>query len=162
VFKAFKVFKAFVELQFGALIECLHNNKGGEYISHLWDTFFAQTGIQCKHTVEGMSQQGSVAKRCNRTLEEHIIAMLNGARLPIRFWGEALYTYGRLLNMTPSSAIPPDTTPYEMVHKRKPDYSTLRVFGCRAWAHVCRKKRRSLEPHAKPCVFLGVPDDFKG
>jgi hypothetical protein len=88
--------------------------------------------------------------------------MLNGARLPIRFWGKALYTYGCLLNMTPSSAIPPDTTPYEMAHKRKPDYSTLRIFGCRAWAHVRRKKRRSLEPHAKPCVFLGVPDDFKG
>jgi hypothetical protein len=109
-----------------------------------------------------MSQQGGVAERRNRTLEEHVVAMLNGARLPTRFWGEALYTYGRLLNMTPLSAIPPDTTPYEMAHKRKPDYSTLRVFGCRAWAHVCRKKRKSLEPHAKPCVFLDVPDNFKG
>jgi hypothetical protein len=109
-----------------------------------------------------MLQQGGVAERRNRTLEEHIIAMLNGARLPIRFWGEALYTYSCLLNMTPSSAIPRDTTPYEMVHKRKPDYSTLCVFGCRAWAHVRCKKRRSLEPHTKPCVFLGVPDDFKG
>jgi hypothetical protein len=45
VFEAFKVFKAFVELQFGALIECLHDDKGGEYIGHLWDAFFAQTGI---------------------------------------------------------------------------------------------------------------------
>jgi hypothetical protein len=109
-----------------------------------------------------MLQQGSVAERRNRTLEEHIITMLNGARLPIRFWGKALYTYGRLLNMTPSSAILPDTTPYKMAHKRKPNYSMLRVFGCCAWAHVCRKKQRSLEPHAKPCVFLGVPDNFKG
>jgi transposase InsO family protein len=162
VFEAFKAFKAFVELQFGALIECLHDDKGGKYIGRLWDAFFAQTGIRREHTVEGMSQQGGVAERRNRTLEEHVIAMLNSARLPIRFWGKALYTYGRLLNMTPSSAIPPDTTPYEMAHKRKPNYSTLRVFGCRAWAHVCRKKQRSLEPHAKPCVFLGVPDDFKG
>jgi transposase InsO family protein len=161
-FEAFEAFKAYVELQFGALIECLHDDKGGEYTGHLWDAYFAEHGIRREHTVEGMSQQGGVAERRNRTLEEHVVAMLNGARLPIRFWGEALYTYGRLLNMTPSSAIPPDTTPYEMAHKRKPDYSTLRVFGCRAWAHVRRKKRRSLEPHAKPCVFLGVPDNFKG
>jgi hypothetical protein len=88
--------------------------------------------------------------------------MLNGAHLPTCFWGKVLYTYGCLLNMTPSSTIPPDTTPYEMVHKRKPDYSTLHVFGCCAWVHVCCKKQRSLEPHAKPCVFLGIPDDFKG
>jgi hypothetical protein len=45
MFEAFKVFKAFVELQFGALIKCLHNNKGGEHIGHLWDVFFAQTSI---------------------------------------------------------------------------------------------------------------------
>jgi hypothetical protein len=161
-FKAFKVFKAHVELQFGAKIACLHDNKGGEYIGHLWDAFFAEHGIRRKHTVEGMLQQGGVAERCNCTLEEHVVTMLNSARLPICFWGKVLYTYGRLLNMTPSSAIPPDTTPYKMAHKRKPDYSTLRVFGCRAWAHVRCKKRKSLEPHAKPCVFLGVPDDFKG
>jgi hypothetical protein len=45
VFEAFKAFKVFVELQFGALIECLHNNKGGKYIGHMWDVFFAQTSI---------------------------------------------------------------------------------------------------------------------
>jgi hypothetical protein len=161
-FKVFKVFKAYAKLQFGALIECLHNNKGSEYISHLWDAFFAEHGIWRKHTVEGMLQQGSVAERCNCTLEEHVVAMLNGACLPICFWGKALYTYGCLLNMMPLSAILPNTTPYEMAHKRKPNYLTLRVFGCRAWAHVCCKKRRSLELHAKPCVFLGVPDNFKG
>jgi hypothetical protein len=77
VFKAFKAFKAFVKLQFGALIECLHNNKGSKYIGHVWDSFFAQTGIRRKHTIEGMLQQGSIAERCNRTREEHVIAMLN-------------------------------------------------------------------------------------
>jgi hypothetical protein len=161
-FKAFKAFKAYVKLQFGALIKCLHNNKGGEHIGHLWDAFFTEHGIRCKHTVEGMLQQGSVAERCNCTLEEHVVAMLNGACLPICFWGKALYMYGCLLNMMPLSAIPPDTMLYKMAHERKPDYSTLCIFGCCAWAHVCCKKQKSLEPHAKPCVFLGVLDDFKG
>jgi hypothetical protein len=130
--EVFKVFKAHVKLQFGTKIACLHNNKGGKYIGHLWDAFFAEYSIRCKHMVEGMLQQGSIAEHCNCTLEEHVIAMLNTARLPTCFWGKALYTYGCLLNMTPSSAIPPDTTPYEMAHKHKPNYSTLCVFGCRA------------------------------
>jgi hypothetical protein len=37
-FEAFKAFKAHVKLQFGTKIACLHNNKGSEYIGHLWDT----------------------------------------------------------------------------------------------------------------------------
>jgi hypothetical protein len=109
-----------------------------------------------------MLQQGGVAEHRNCTLEEHVVAMLNGAHLPACFWGKALYMYGCLLNMTPLSAILPDTTPYKMAHKRKPNYLTLRVFGCRTWAHVCCKKQKSLEPHAKPCVFLGILDNFKG
>jgi hypothetical protein len=63
-------------------IECLHNDKGGEYFGHIWDAYFAETGIRRKHTVEGMLQQGGVAERRNRTLEEHVVAMLNGTRLP--------------------------------------------------------------------------------
>jgi hypothetical protein len=162
IFEVFKVFKAFIELQYGMPIKCLHNDKGGEYIGHVWDTYFAETGICCEYTVEGMSQQGGVAEHRNHTLEEHVVAMLNSTRLPTQFWGKALYTYSRLLNMIPSAAIPTGTTPFEMANKHKPDYSMLHVFGCRTWAHVRCKKRRSLEPHTKPCIFLGIPDDFKG
>jgi hypothetical protein len=116
IFEAFKVFKAFVELQYGVSIECLHGNKGGEYIGHIWDLYFAETGICCKHTTEGMLQQGGVAERRNCTLEEHVVAMLNGACLPTRFWGKVLYMYSCLLNMIPSAAIPAGTTLFDMVN----------------------------------------------
>jgi hypothetical protein len=36
------------------------------------------------------------------------------------------------------------------------------VFGCRAWAHIQQKEQKSLQDHAKPCVFLGCPEEFKG
>jgi hypothetical protein len=161
-FEAFKTFKAMVEKQYNLPILCFHEDKGGEYIGHVWDEFFAEHGIWCEHTVTGLSQQNGVAERRNRTLEEHVIAMLNNACLPICFWGKALLYYARPLNMCPSAAIPANTTPYEMANKCKPDYLTLCIFGCRAWAHVHKDKRKSLEPHTKPCVFLGIPDDFKG
>jgi hypothetical protein len=86
VFEAFKAFMAFIELQYGMSIECLHNNKGGKYIGHIWDAYFAVTSICRKHTVEGMLQQGGVVEHRNCTLEEHIVAMLNGTCLPTRFW----------------------------------------------------------------------------
>jgi hypothetical protein len=161
-FNTFKMFKAMVEKQYNLPILCFHKVKGGEYIGHVWDKFFAEHGIRREHTVTGLSQQNGVAERQNRTLKEHVIAMLNNARLPIRFWGEALSYYARLLNMCPSAAIPANTMLYEMANKRKSNCSTLYIFGYCAWAHVRKDKRKSLKLHAKPCVFLGIPDGFKG
>jgi hypothetical protein len=63
--------------------------------------------------------------------------------------------------MLPSAALPPDTTPYEIIEKRKPDYAPLRVFGCRTFAHVGKDKRKSLDSHTTPCVFLGYPEDYR-
>jgi hypothetical protein len=45
VFEAFKAFKAYVELWYNAKIGCLHNDKGGKYIGHVWDAYFTECGI---------------------------------------------------------------------------------------------------------------------
>jgi hypothetical protein len=93
---------------------------------------------------------------------EWLSTMLNGMRLPARFWGEGLNYLRHVIVCNPSSWIPMGTTPYKMVHKRKLNYSPLRMLGCRAWVHIQRKEQRSLQDHAKPCIFLGCPEDFKG
>jgi hypothetical protein len=127
---AFTQFKAMVEKQFDKLILCLHNNKGGEFIGIKWNAFFAQHGIRREHTVKVLPQQNSVAERLNRSLEELLVAMLNGAHLPACFWGKGLKYLRHVIVHSPLSSIPAGTTPYEMVHKRKPDHLPLRVFGC--------------------------------
>jgi hypothetical protein len=151
-----------IPAQHGVPILCLHDNKGGEFTDNKWEAYMAEHGTCREHMVKATAQQNCVAERRNRTNEEHIIAMLNGAKLPLRFWGEALLYYNRVLNMSPSSAISDKTTPYELVHGRKPDYPMLCVFGCCAWAHVGKKERKHLENHPKPCVFLGLSEDFEG
>jgi transposase InsO family protein len=161
-FDAFKLFKAMVEKQYNAVIRFFHEDKGGEYIGHKWDAFFGEHGIRREHTTRATPQQNGVAERKNRTLAEIVTAMLNEAKLPKSFWGEALATANKVLNMLPSAALPPDTTPYEIIEKRKPDYAPLRVFGCRAFAHVGKDKRKSLDSHTTPCVFLGYPEDYRG
>jgi transposase InsO family protein len=161
-FDTFTQFKAMVEKQFDKSILYLHDNKGGEFIGIKWDAFFAQHSIRREHTVKALPQQNSVAECLNRTLEELLVAMLNGARLPACFWGEGLNNLRHIIVRSSSTSIPAGTTPYEMVHKRKPDYSPLCVFSCRAWVHIQRKERKSLQDHTKPCVFLGCPEDFKG
>jgi hypothetical protein len=124
--------------------------------------FSAQHGIQREHTVKASPQRNGFAERLNRTLKELLVAMFNGARLPVRFWGKGLNYLRHVIVRSPSSSIPTGTTPYEMVHKRKPDYPPLHVLGCCVWAHIQCKERKSLQDHAKPGVFLCCPKDFKG
>ena len=53
-------------------------------------------------------------------------------------------------------------TPYEAFYGRKPSAAHLRVFGCRAYVHVAKDKRRLFQPKSLACIFLGYPLDYKG
>jgi hypothetical protein len=54
-------------------------------------------------------------------------------------------------------------TPYELVHRVKPDISHFRVFGCTAYVHVQKDQRDgAFGHHMQKCVFLGYPEGYKG
>jgi transposase InsO family protein len=162
MFYAFQQFKTYVETQYNGVIRIFRQDKGGEFIGNVWDEFFAEHGIRQENTITATPEQNSVAERKNHILAELVTALLNESKLLKSFWAEALRTVNRVLNMLPLSALPPDTTPFEIIKKCKPDYSILHVFGCRAYAHVNRKARKLLDLHVTPCIFLGYPEDFRG
>jgi hypothetical protein len=45
---------------------------------------------------------------------------------------------------------------------KKPDLAHFHIFGSRVWAHIPSEKRKSLDPHSTPFIFVGFPDDVKG
>ncbi len=63
-------------------------------------------------------------------------------------------------NRCPTKALD-SKTPQEAWSGRKPDVSHLRIFGCKAFAHVPDKKRTKLESKSMPCVFLGYYEGTK-
>lgn len=109
-------------------------------------------------TVRGTPQQNGLAERMNRTILERVRCMLTAAKLPKTFWTEAVVTACYLINRCPSSAIT-FKTPQEMWTGRPADYSSLRIFGIIAYAHL---KQDKLSPRALRCVFIGYPEGVKG
>ena len=77
--------------------------------------------------------------------------MLFASGMPKSFWAEAAATAATLINKCPSSAIEFDT-PDMIWYGSQGDYNKLKVFGCRAYAHVRQGK---LEARAIKCVMLG-------
>jgi hypothetical protein len=56
-------------------------------------------------------------------------------------------------NRCPTKALE-SKTPQEAWTNRKPDVSHLRVFGCKAFAHIPNEKKSKLKSKSMPCVFL--------
>ncbi|VDC04417.1 unnamed protein product [Peniophora sp. CBMAI 1063] len=139
-------YKAWAELVTGERIRVFQEDKGGEFTGKKWDAMYAQTGITFRRTTRNRPEQNGVAERANRTVVEGTAAVLAESGMPHSS------TRGQSLK----------ATRYEVWHKQKPDYSHLRVWGCRAYAHVQRDKRDKLQWHIIKGVFIGYPEGYKG
>src|SRR5882724_11525524 len=104
--------------------------------------FTTDAGIVRQHTVRNRPQQNGVAERANRTMAEGVTAMLAESGLPMSFWGEALASFVHVSNCLPTASISKQTTPYQLWHGRKPDVAPFRVWGCLAYVHVQKDKRK--------------------
>ncbi|KAI0516474.1 hypothetical protein KFK09_009149 [Dendrobium nobile] len=53
-------------------------------------------------------------------------------------------------------------SPFELFYHSKPELSHLRTFGCECFPHIPAKLWHKLQQTAKPCIFLGYSDKYKG
>ncbi|GJZ86920.1 retrotransposon protein, putative, ty1-copia subclass [Tanacetum coccineum] len=91
-----------------------------------------------------------VSERRNHTLLDMVRSMMNLTTLPKSFWGYALETAARILNMVPTKKV--DRTSYEIWHRKAPKLSYLRVWGCEAL--VKRDTPDKLDSRSIKCIFV--------
>src|SRR4051812_38769855 len=134
---------------------------GGEYRDNRFMEFCKQQGITRHFTVKKTPQQNGAAERMNRTLMEKERCMRLHAGLPETFWAESVNYAAYLVNRSPSTLL--DAKCAEEVCSGKDiDYSTLRVFGCKAYVHIPSDERNKLKPNSLECIFLGFEKGVKG
>ncbi|KAL0293238.1 UNVERIFIED_CONTAM: hypothetical protein Sangu_3241600 [Sesamum angustifolium] len=74
------------------------------------------------------------------------------------FWGYALETVAKLLNMAPSKTVP--QTPYKIWHGKHASYNYLRVWG--SPAYVKRLVGDKLDSRFSLCRFIRYPKESAG
>jgi hypothetical protein len=79
----------------------------------------------------------------------------------MKFWDEAFMAATFLINRLPSKVIDNQTT-FERLLQQKPDYLSLRTFGCACWLNLRPYNRHKLELRSKQCAFLGYSNLHKG
>jgi len=140
----FKIFKNLVEnQQSGKRIKRLRSDNGGEYMSKSFRQLLNDHGIIHETTAPYHPEQNGVSERANRTIVERAKSMLHASKLGLEFWAEATATTIYLKNRSPTKAVE-GMTPYEAWFGKKPILGHLKIFGCIAYAHIPKQKRKKL------------------
>ncbi|KAL5722651.1 hypothetical protein ACHQM5_006144 [Ranunculus cassubicifolius] len=157
-FQTFVSFKSQIENLTGKKIKIFQTDNGTEYKK--FTPFLTSAGVihrfSCPHT----SAQNGLAERRHRHIVETGLSLLNQASMPLRFWSEAFVTSCYLINRLPSSLS--DQTPLELLFRKTPDYSSLKVFGCLCYPYLRPYASNKLTPRSNPCVFIGYCSVQKG
>jgi len=87
--------------------------------------------------------------------------MLNEAKLPKRFWGEAFITAIHVINLSPTVTLDGNVLDNVWFGKNV-SYDHLHVFGCKAFVHVPKGERSKLGMKTKQCILIGYGQDEHG
>jgi hypothetical protein len=160
VFEKFKEFKSFVDKSIDKEIKVLRIDNGGELCGKDFKQLCKQCDIACQNTTPYTPQKNGVVERMNKTLIDNARTILSGAGLAQEFWVEAVDTAKYLVNMSPSWMFV-DTTSHEVWFGKKPSLLHLKVFGCDAFVHVPKEKRRIMDKKVAKCIFIVYKEGMK-
>ena len=115
--------------------------------------YLRSCGIVSQLTPPGTPQHNGVSERRNRTLLDMVRSMMARSTLPLSFWGFALLSAARILNMAPTKKV--ERTPFEVWHGRVPSLSYLKVWGCEAYPKQYTQNK--LEARSTKCIVTTRP-----
>ncbi|CAI6002160.1 unnamed protein product [Closterium sp. NIES-65] len=132
---------AVAERQTKSSVLMLRSDRGGEFLGKQFTDFVNGKGIVHDLTCPYTPQQNGMAEREMRTVVESVRTMLLHMGVQHHWWHLALRQAVWVRNCLERSALPPGTTPYQLLTGKKPDLSLARVWGCMAQFLVPEQQR---------------------
>ena len=120
-------------------------------------SFFQNKGTYFQHSCSYTPEQNGIVERKHHHLLNVGQTLRFQANIPLCFWGESLQTTCYLINRLPTPLLK-HKSPFELLHHRSPNYSTLRVFDCLCYATNLLPKHK-FDARARRYVFFGYPLD---
>lgn len=134
---------------------------GGEFTSNIFRKYLSNHGIRHQMSCLSTPQQNGLAERKHRHLTELALSILFQSKTPFKYWVEAFYTANFVSNLLPSAPLQ-YKSPFKLLHKQKPEYSFLRVFGTACYPCLWPYTNHKFDPRSLQCVFQGYHTQYKG
>ena len=157
-FDFYKIYEAWLSTQQNAKIQSLRSDRGGEYLSDEFSAHLKSARTIRRLTVHDTLEHNGVSERLNRTIMEKVCAMLHDSGMPKFLWAEAVSHAVYLKNQTWTYALE-DTTPYEILHGRKPNLAGIQPWGCKV--HVHHPVDSKLEGQSSVGQWMGFDADTR-
>ena len=154
----FPIFYNLIQTQFNICIKSMRSDNAPE-LSFI--DFFNKKSIQSFYSCVDRPQQNSVVERKHQHILNVACALMFQSHIPLVHWSDCILTSVYLINRTPSPFLG-NKTCFELLMKKRPLYSHLKVFGCLCYGSTLPKTRSMFSPLVVPAVFLGYPPSYKG
>jgi hypothetical protein len=132
----------------------IQTDNAKEYVSAAFYSLCEDSKISLRQSASYLHENAAIAERIWRTLNNMSRAMLLTAELPSEFWAlsvrHAVYIYNRLPHTHNKMK-----SPFLVLFNREPDLSSIRVFGCLAFAFIDSTLRTKLEPRGVAHRYIG-------
>lgn len=155
-----------IPVQLDKTVQRIRIDNGKEFGGQTLIDGLRDTGIAYEATVPYGPEQNGVAERSNGLIAARARAMILDSGVPHDMWPEAVKTACYLLHRLPTTAIRSDKVPLQLLLESRSesgtadaiDLSHLRSFGCTAYVHIPKEKRRQgakFEPRSNKGVLVG-------
>ena len=148
-----KSLHAFYKTQTGCQMKIYRTDQGTEACNDAITNWTLENGILHETSAPYTPEQDGKAERTIRTIMEMARCMMTSAKAPTFLWGEATAYSTFIRNRIPTGKS--TQSPYEIIKKRKPDVSLIRIFGSKVYFHIPDVKRKKLDAKCKEGVLVG-------
>lgn len=113
-----------------------------------------------KNCVETPQHNGRVERKHQQILNTARVLKFQSG-MDIKYWRDYVLIAIYLINKAPSSVLGGKTS-FEVLHKKKPNYCHLKVFGFLAFAYILMSERQKFNAKTRRCVSLRYSFGTKG
>ena len=141
-------------------VERWHCDNGGEFTATQIDDFCDEFAIRRSFSTPWAPPQNAQAERVWGILLRKMRIMMAHSMADVedreKYWTFCMRQACRIHNLLPSSTLEGQVSPYEKLTGRLPDFSKLRVWGCKSFVLLPPRDRKSkLAPRAAEAIYLG-------
>ena len=144
----------------GTRIGTLRTDDGGEYISSQFMETLRATGTRHQTTARHSPAQNGISERAMQTVCNMARTSLRHAGLSAGWWWPACKDAVYKINCLPTAA-QHGKIPYQIWHRRRPNFDLLKPFGVICYAHVPDALRTKWDMKAVKGIYIGVDEGRK-
>ncbi|GJU06904.1 ribonuclease H-like domain-containing protein, partial [Tanacetum coccineum] len=134
-------------------IKVFRSDNGTEFVNQSVSKLCSDKGIIHQTSCVYTPQQNGIAERKHRHLLNVARSFMFQGGIPLKMWTECILTATYLINILLSSVLN-GKSPYEMIYKKCPTLSHLRVIGCLCFAIIVNNNDK-FSSRSEKCVMIG-------